>query len=44
VDELIKDKIEAENEKKLREKERKDLIAKQVLFVFFFYYFFYKEK
>ncbi|CAJ2652580.1 unnamed protein product [Trifolium pratense] len=30
VDELIKDKMEAENEKKLREKELKDLIAKQI--------------
>ncbi|KAK2376500.1 clathrin heavy chain [Trifolium repens] len=29
VDELIRDKIEAENEKKLREKEQKDIIAKQ---------------
>jgi hypothetical protein len=44
VDELIRDKIEAENEKKLREKEQKDIIAKQVLFsCIFFKNLFYKE-
>jgi hypothetical protein len=43
VDELIKDKIEAENEKKLREKELKDLTAKQVLLSSFFSISFIKK-
>jgi hypothetical protein len=32
VDELIKDRVEAEYEKKVKEKERKNIIAQQVLF------------
>ena len=32
VDDLIKDKIEAQNEEKAKEKEEKDVIAQQVLF------------
>lgn len=31
VDELIKDKIEAQNEVKAKEKEEKDMVAQQVL-------------
>jgi len=39
VYELIKDKVEAENEKKVKEKERKNIIAQQVLFSWIFRFF-----
>lgn len=36
VDELIKDKIEAQNEVKAKEKEEKDLVAQQVSNIYSF--------